>query len=158
MSDEILQHDCAAQRIIEPTPVFVVVEGLETKTKTPIKIVMLQMPQMFGVSRVQVDYCPWCTEKLAPLTLPELNRIGEKADSDMSAYSAYRKRWVRQGLPGTPMGLEDFNIAMNEWQELEFLLPHAKPEHADGLFRRKQVLRDRLALGVVLEEGKEQGT
>ena len=140
-------HHCAPMDELETRPSFRAQEGIDIRTKRTIHVVFVVIPHAYGASAVQVDFCPWCGEQLTNDTTLSRTRQAEEVD----AYGEYRKRWIKQGTAGPPMGLEDFNIAMADWSELEFLLPHAKPEHTDGLFRRKQMLRDKLALGVKLE-------
>ncbi len=142
-------HTCEGMAQLHPTPRYMVERGVDIRSGKELQVVMLVMQHSYGEVATQVDYCPWCAQML---TNTPLSGLAWRRPDDMREYNDYRRRWVKQGIIGAPLDLEQFNIAAGEWRELEFLLPYATDEHRDGLFRRKQTLRDKLALGVVIEQ------
>ena len=141
-------HTCEGMAQLHPTPRYMVERGVDIRDGRELQVVMLVIQHSYGEVATQVDYCPWCAQML---TSTPLSGMQWRSVGDMTAYNEYRRRWVKQGIAGAPLDLERFNVLMSEWREIEFLLPHARIENVEGLYRRKQTLRDKLALGVVIE-------
>lgn len=145
-------------------PIFEPRLAKDLATGEDIRVVLMHIQGAYSYQTIQVDYCPWCGAQLTPFTLAR----SMKFRRELADYREYRKRWVKQGTPAAPMNFKEWQHAANDFDEIDFLLRHARPQFTDGLMRQKQRLRDRLALGVVLdpdtmrqepaEEGKEQAS
>lgn len=142
-------HWCEGCDLIEPTPFFFHQEAYDTEAETKFDMVMCAIPTAHGHTAVQVDFCPWCGAQLSNHRVFVADR-GKKRQAPtepvQADYLAYRRRLVQSGTPVKPMSEEQWKVAVQEWNEINMLLPMAKPEHATGLFNRKQVLKTRLFL------------
>lgn len=153
MESEVF-HLCAVMKdSFEETtaPVFVPTDAIDRRTGEHIRAILLHILSAYQHQAIQVYFCPWCGEQLTPHTGARSMKFGKELDE----YGRYRKRWVKQGTPEAPLSFGEWQQTANEYDETNFLLNYAQPQHTEGLMRRKQVLRNRLALGVVLARGSD---
>lgn len=129
-------------------PVFELQRGADKATNEDIEVVMLHIATAFSHQAVMVYFCPWCGTRLTPFDYPHRQRYAQA----LQGYSEYRRRHVKSGQQEAPLGLAEWQTLAADFDEIDLLLRHAKPEHRDGLFRRKQRIRNRLALGIVIRE------
>lgn len=149
-----LFHSCEPMRSLSNNPVFEPRDGFNTETKQPVQVVFMHVVAGFGTQAIQVYYCPWCGLQLTNDTPTAAAQFKQSLDG----YHEYRKRHVKSEQASGPLGFEEWRSLASDFDELDFLLRHAKPEHRDAMFRRKQMLRDRLALGVVVRSETAQET
>lgn len=143
-----LIHYCEPMQQLSNNPVFELKQGKDTATNEDIEVVFLHIATVYSHQSVQVYFCPWCGTRLTPYDWPHRSHYAQA----LAGYREYRKRHVKSDQQNAPLGFAEWQALVAEFDELDFLLRHAKPEHTDGLFRRKQRIRDRLALGIVLRD------
>lgn len=143
-------HWCAGcEALIEP-PFFFEDELVDIRDNQRYTVTVLIFPTKGEAAwGTMVEFCPWCGMKVgSPHTSFNLNTAGLDAKQE---YLEYRKRFVKQSRPGIPMSEGAWAEAKAAYEQTEMLLPHAKPEHRDSLYKNKQELRDLLCLGVLLK-------
>lgn len=136
-------HWCAPCDKLDPAPWFYVIEAIDQRNDQHFPTTMLGITTMYGMTAVQVMYCPWCGVRVTEYdAFGELKvQVGERHE-----YYDYRKRLIQSGVAKTPMTKDEWERTLIEFNETDFLIAHAKPENVEGLAGRMRALSERLIL------------
>jgi len=152
MSDD---HLCSAMMQLDMRPAVRLQEAVDLRSGKTFRAAFVVVPGLTGSASAHIDYCPWCGTPLTDHTLADMYEARLSQTEIEREYADYRRRFVRWGQAGSPLSISEFASIYWEFAELNVLLLYARPEHAESLFRRKQVVRNRLCYGVMWKEERK---
>jgi hypothetical protein len=142
-------HECPELELLNDEGNMVIVSHAfmtpEGPKPTHSLIISNEGRAMFGV---QMDFCPFCGTELSGGLRLGATRIGKPKNVVINDYLTYRQHFVKLEREGHPLGQDKWDEYWDSWQEVNLLLPHAKPAAAKRLFKQKQELRETLCLSL----------